>query len=55
MKKKILKHRDFGRTYHEVDGCGWKHYTKGFRRRSITQERINNAMYFINAFLARAN
>ena len=54
-KKKVLKKRDFGRTYNEVDGWGWDHYTKGWRRRSVTQKRLNNAMSFLYAFFARAN
>ena len=50
----MRKHRDSCRTYSYVEGKGWKHYTKGFRRRSITMKRINAAYNFLFSFLSKA-
>ena len=53
-KKVVLKHRDSGRTYNHKEGFGWNHFTKGFRRRSITMDRINKAYEFLFSFLDKA-
>jgi len=49
----MRKHRDSCRTYSYVEGKGWNHYTKGYRKRSITMDRINAAYNFLFSFLSK--
>lgn len=53
-RKVVAKHRDSGRTYNHKEGSGWNHFTKGFRKRSITMDRINKAYDFLFSFLEKA-
>jgi len=53
-KKVVHKHMDSGRTYNHIEGSGWCHFTKGFRKRSITMDRINKAYDYLFAFLEKA-
>ena len=53
-KKVVHRHMDSGRTYNHIEGSGWCHYTKGFRKRSITMDRINKAYDYLFSFLEKA-
>lgn len=53
--KKVLKKRDFGRCFETVEGSGWKHYTKGVRRRSATQEILESGSMKLFSFLDKLN
>lgn len=53
--KKVLKKRDFGRCFEAVEGSGWKHYTKGFRRRSVTQKILESGSMKLFSFLDKIN
>jgi len=52
MRKSVIhKGRDFGRCYCNIDGQGWKHYTKGSRKRKATAERISAGYAALSLFL----
>lgn len=49
--KKVHKHIQNGRTYAHTDGVGYRHYTKGFKKRSISSERMSECATKLLAFL----
>ena len=50
-KPTVLKKRDFGRCYNNIDGEGWIHRTKGVRVRHATSERISAGYAALSLFL----
>lgn len=50
-KPTVLKKRDFGRCYNNIDGEGWIHRTKGVRVRHATSERISAGYASLSLFL----
>lgn len=53
--KKVQKKVPNGRCYAVVDGLGWKHYTKGFRKHSTHSNVVNRGSLRLFGFLAKAN
>lgn len=52
-KKVVHKHVNSGRTYNYKEGFGWSHFTKGFRRRTVTMDVINKGCNFIFSLMER--
>jgi len=53
-KYKVHKHISYGRTYNHKDGIGYEHYTKGYRKSSITTKLMDAGGKFLNALIERA-
>lgn len=54
-KKVVSKHTPNGRCYNDVDGKGWNHYTKGFRKHSTHSNVISRGTIILFGLLAKAN
>lgn len=52
-KKVIKKHEPNGRCYNEIDGKGWNHYTKGFRKHSTHSNAVSRGTIILFGFLAK--
>lgn len=52
-KKVIRKHVANGRCYNIVDGLGWNHYTKGFRKHSVHSNVVSRGTIMLFGFLAK--
>lgn len=52
-KRVVKKHTANGRCYNMVDGLGWNHYTKGFRKHSIHSNVVSRGTIILFGFLAR--
>lgn len=51
--KVVRKKQMSGRCYNFVDGCGWNHYTKGFRKHSVSSNVINEGSKKLFDFLGK--
>lgn len=54
-KKVVRKHTPNGRCYNIVDGKGWNHYTKGFRKHTVHSNVLSRGSIKLFGFLARVN
>lgn len=52
-KKVVQKRKDSGRCYNFVEGKGWNHYTKGFRKHTSRPETLEKGTLFLFSFLDR--
>ena len=52
-KKAVRKKQMSGRCYNFVDGCGWSHYTKGFRKHTVSSSVINEGSKKLFDFLGK--
>ena len=49
--KKVVQNS--GRCYNFVEGKGWNHYTKGFRKHTSRPETLEKGTLFLFSFLDR--
>nr|DAH71187.1 MAG TPA: hypothetical protein [Caudoviricetes sp.] len=52
-KKIVQKKKDSGRCYNFVEGLGWNHYTKGFRKHSTKVDVMERGTSFLFSLLER--
>ena len=52
-KKIVQKKKDSGRCYNFVEGLGWNHYTKGFRKHSTKVDVNGKRNIFFVSLLER--
>ena len=52
-KKSVLKKQPSGRCYNYEQGKGYKHYTKGYKKRSVSEETISNGYTLLFTLLDR--
>lgn len=52
-KKIVQKKKDSGRCYNFVEGLGWNHYTKGFRKHSTKVDVMERGISFLFSLLER--
>ena len=53
-KFKVHKHMAYGRTYDVVEGVGYKHYTKGYRKSSMTASIMDKGSKALYALIDKA-
>lgn len=54
-QKKVFKRQNSGRCYNYVIGEGYSHYTKGYKKRSVSEDSISKGYTFLFSFLDRLN
>lgn len=54
-KKVVRKKQNSGRCYNYQEGIGWNHYTKGFRKHTLNQQKLSDGYTFLYSFLSLAN
>lgn len=56
LRKRVVQKRQAnGRCYNDVDGKGWNHYTKGFRKHSTHSNVVSRGTIILFGFLAKMN
>lgn len=52
-KKVVRKKQNSGRCYNYMEGIGWSHYTKGFRKHTLNMETMEKGTSFLFSLLER--